>query len=118
MHISKKQNNNHVNLLYISEEKNNHYCLIRDFSRLMGDLTKHKAKHFYCYNCLHRFSSERSLNEHKPICSLHDSQKVILPDPSNKMLYFKNHQKQLKVPFAIYADFETFTEKVARPEQA
>ena len=29
-------------------------------------------------------------------------------------VYFKNHQKQLPVPFVIYADFESITEKMGQ----
>ena len=34
-----------------------------------------------------------------------------MPEKGDKV-YFKNHHKQLAVPFVIYADFEAITEKV------
>ena len=34
-----------------------------------------------------------------------------MPEKGDKV-YFKNHHKQLPVPFVVYADFEALTEKV------
>ena len=34
-----------------------------------------------------------------------------MPDKGDNILTFKNHHKQLKVPFVIFADFEAITEK-------
>ena len=36
-------------LLIINEERQLHYCLIRNSSRLLSDRTKHKSKSYYCY---------------------------------------------------------------------
>ena len=33
-----------------------------------------------------------------------------------KQAYFQNHQKQLPVPYIIYANFEVLTIKIAGPE--
>ena len=43
----------HIDLLLISNEMNNHYCLIKDFSRLMtSSKSNHHGKQYYCRNCL------------------------------------------------------------------
>ena len=52
------------------------------------------------------------LENHKEDCLLNGTQKIEMPPPGSKV-YFKNHQKQLPVPFIIYADFEAITKKVS-----
>ena len=80
-------------------------------SKILTDLcnTKDNNKHF-CRYCLQCFSSERVLIEHKENCLIINcKQSVRLRSGSIK---FKNHFKQLAVPFKIYADFECNVEGV------
>ena len=49
--------------------------------------------------------------DHEPHCSKHGPQKIKLPNEDNDVLYFTDVQKQLKVPFVIYADFESYLVK-------
>ena len=44
-----------INLLMISHEENNHYCLITNFNNLMRKRTNHTGIEYYCFNCLHAF---------------------------------------------------------------
>ncbi|KAL9951227.1 hypothetical protein ACROYT_G043851 [Oculina patagonica] len=78
-----------------------------DLSRLLRSLTKYKCKKFFCEYCLHGFVREDLLLEHEPLCAKNGPQKIKLPDEDHDVLYFKDVQKQLKVPFVIYADFES-----------
>ena len=48
LYITKSKYNIHVDLLYISNEKTNHYCLIKDFNKLMNGFTKHTNRKFFC----------------------------------------------------------------------
>jgi hypothetical protein len=48
LRITKLNRRTHVNLLYISDESTNHFCLITNLSRLLSSLTKHDGKAFYC----------------------------------------------------------------------
>ncbi|GBN47954.1 hypothetical protein AVEN_10326-1 [Araneus ventricosus] len=41
LYISKREDTRVINLLYIIQGDDKHYCLIRNMSRLLGDLTKH-----------------------------------------------------------------------------
>ena len=64
----------------------------------------------YCLQC---FISERVLDNHKENCvQLNGAQVIKMPTEDDKILRFLNYQKQLPVPFVIYADFEAVTEKV------
>ncbi|GFV98082.1 uncharacterized protein TNCV_4448421 [Trichonephila clavipes] len=47
LYVSSREDLDCINLLYISNEERQHYCLIRNFSRLIGDLSKHQGKNSY-----------------------------------------------------------------------
>ena len=101
-----------MELLLITEDKNNHYVLIKDFNKFMYNQTKHEHRKHFCMYCLQCFSREDVLTEHKNNCiSINGKQAIKMPEKGEKV-YFKNHRKQLSVPFVIYADFEAITEKI------
>ena len=117
-----------MDLLYIEEEEvkgdvqKQHYVYIKDFNRLMYNFTKHKERKHFCKHCLQCFYSNISLAKHKKDCIIINGvQAIDLPKPyidkngveRAPSVYFKNHQKQLPVPFAIYTDFESVTEKIS-----
>ena len=111
LYITKEKKEHRVNLLLISNNETKHYCLIRKLIRLLRSLTKYKCKKYFCEYCLHGFVREDLLLEHEPHCSKNGPQKIKLPDEGHDVLYFKDIQKQLKVPFTIYADFESILMK-------
>ena len=102
----------HVNLLLFSRGEKRHYCLIRNLNRLLSNQTRHKAQIYYCPYCLHGFVREQLLEDHKPLCSQHGPQRIELPNEDNMFLQFKDFHKQLRVPFVIYADFESLSTKI------
>ena len=63
-----------INLLMISEETNNHYCLITNFNALMKRRTKHTGTQYYCFNCLHGFNRKENLQKHEDICRKNQTQ--------------------------------------------
>ena len=93
-------------------ESNNHYVLIKDFNKFMFNQTKNNNKKHFCMHCLHCFSSERVLTDHKENCiDLNGTQAVKMPTKENNILKFENFHKQQAVRFVIYADFEAITQK-------
>ena len=103
-----------INLLLISDEETNHYCWIKNMSRLI-EYNKNEHARFYCDNCLNSFNSQKSLDEHMEYCLNNEAVKVQMPmeeDGSPKYITFTNHRRKMQVPFVIYADFECFTEKL------
>ena len=87
----------------------------------MHNFTKHNGKKHFCMHCLQCFYSNSSLEEHKENCILINGvQAVEMPGPyidkkgkeRIPSVYFKNHHKQLPLPFTIYADFGSITEKI------
>ena len=112
IYITKEHFGIHVNLLLYSEGITRHFCFIKDLDKLLYDQSTHKARMFYCRHCLHGFIREDLLQEHEPHCCQHGAQRIELPNEDNASLYFKDYHKQLKVPFVIYADFESVTAKI------
>ena len=112
IYISKEKYQDHMELLLITEGENKHYVLIKDFNKFMFSQTKHEHKKHFCMYCLQCFSREDVLTEHKNNCiSINGKQAINMPEKGDQV-YFKNHHKQLPVPFVIYADFEALTEKI------
>ena len=112
IYISKEKYQDHMELLLITEGENKHYVLIKDFNKFMFRQTKHEHRKYFCMYCLQCFSKEDVLTEHKNNCiSINGKQAINMPEKGDKV-YFKNHHKQLPVPFVIYADFEALTEKI------
>ena len=111
--ISKEKFTDHMELLLITEDENNHYVLIKDFDKFMFNQTKNEHRKHFCMHCLQCFSREDVLTEHKNNCiSINGKQAIKMPEKDNNTLKFMNHHKQLPGPFVIYADFEAITEKV------
>ena len=97
-----KRKTNHVNLLYITKNDKSHYCLIKQFDRLVHEqLTKHKSKIFLCDECFTYFASEKKLANHN--CA---RIQTVLPEP-NSTIRFINFERTRRIPIVIYGDFES-----------
>ena len=81
-------------------------------SKILTDLCvmRQKYKKHFCKYCLHCFSNEKFLIEHKETClKITGKQSIKLKGGSIEL---KNHFKQLAVPFRIYADYESLLKDV------
>ncbi|XP_033746976.1 uncharacterized protein LOC117332202 [Pecten maximus] len=92
----------------MSDGRKSHYCWIKDMGRLLNDRYSHGHRYYHCMYCLQGFTKERILNDHISYCREHGTKKVKLPSEEDKWLFYKDVRKQLKVPYIIYADFESF----------
>ena len=106
LHISQEERLIHVNLLLVEKDGESHYCLIKDLDKMLFTQSNHHSKKFFCTHCLHAFSREDLLEDHKPYCQTHGIQHTKLPSENGKYMQFKNIAKMLQAPFVIYADFE------------
>lgn len=126
--LTNKKLSSHVNLLLIQDKyfpKINdydavpiddfnidiqyHYCWIKNLSRLLSNqLSKSNHKKFICDRCLNYFSSDFKLNEHTVYCV--DQNKTKVSFPKDLFVKFKNFVHKEKIPFIIYADFESILE--------
>ena len=99
-----------INLLLISEDGVNHYTAIKSLSRLRkSSNTKHKCKQHFCTNCLQGFTQESSRDQHQVYCEDNESVRVDVPKQGSTV-EFKDGQNQFKIPFIMYADFESILE--------
>ena len=95
---------NAIDLLLIDDGQKQHYCLIKNFNRLMPKKSRNPM--YYCKRRLNGFTTKDALYNHKTYCNEQNAVRVILPKP-NAMLSFKNYNKSMRVPFVVYADFES-----------
>ena len=67
---------------------------------------------FYCLNCFHPYSTEKTLEKHERECHDHHDCDVEIPNEDNKILEYKHREKPLKAPIVVPTDIEYLLEKV------
>ena len=115
-YISKYNNerDNRVNLLMITDGNSNwHYLAVKSILGLLRKITSNHNGDFICLNCFHPYTTEKKLRKHERICNDHDFCNLKMPDEDHKILKYIPGEKSLKIPFIIYADLESHTEKKA-----
>ena len=118
LRISKHENERCINLMLLENRKNQHYCLIKDMSRLCASqISKHGGKRYFCKYCCNSFTTNDVLKNHVEYCSKQKSVKVVMPR-EGETLRFKNFHRKMRVPFVIYADFECFTRPISTNSQS
>ena len=101
-----------INLMLITGKNRKHYVAIKSLSRLLSSQnTKHKGKEYFSMNCLQGFNEESSRDEHLDYCINNESVKVEMPHKKPRVQY-SDGQFQFKVPFIMYADFESILEPI------
>ena len=99
-----------VNLMLIADVENpnkKHYVAVKSLSRLLSKQnSKHKEAQHFCSNCSNGFESEIIRDEHYEYCRSKDLVRVEMPT-KNPIVKYTDGQYQFKVPFVIYADFES-----------
>ena len=103
---------NNIILMLIEKDGVEHYCLVKNLSRLLSSqLSKHDGKKYFCLRCLNSFSSQEVLDKHLEYCGKHEAVKTNMPKEGT-ILKFKNYHRREKVPFIVYADFECFIKPI------
>jgi hypothetical protein len=92
-------------MLYIENNGNSHYCLIKNLDSFRCDKNKHKQ--FTCRNCLQGFQRKETLERHRELCFLQKHCNLILPNKDKNILKFTKHEYSFKLTFTIYCDFES-----------
>ncbi|MBP1526016.1 MAG: hypothetical protein H9Q67_05945 [Spiroplasma ixodetis] len=80
-------------------------------------MTTNHIKRYLYKMCLNSFPCEKVLSDHKNYCGLNKPSKVVLPTKADNIVEFKNFKHSMKVPFAIYADFESLIRKLNKMKQ-
>ena len=103
-----------INLMLIESGIIQHYCYVKRVSALLYDQTKNRNAKHYCMMCLTGFSRADLLENHKKYCNGVDGRptKIEMPEEGKNTLSFRNHHKQMKVPYVIYADIEALIRKI------
>ena len=105
-----------INLLLISDGEKQHYCLIKSLSRLLSSqVSGHKESNSFCLNCLNHFPNEEKLKIHEEYCLKNQAIRIEMPE-KRSLVTFIQHNRSIKVPFVVYADFEAFTEEISSCE--
>ena len=108
--VSKKSNEQVLNVLLISNEEKSLYVFIKDFNRLMYSRTKHKDRKHFCMSCLKTFTTKEILNNHREKCLLINDTQAVKYETG--VIKFKNYEKQIPIAFKIYADTECFLKRI------
>ena len=113
----KERRQHHINLLLLKENENYHYTYIKNISRLLsGQINHHEHKKYICDRCLTFTNTEAELKKHSDLCDYYfENEKAIpsLPSEKEKIISFKNIQKQFDVPLVYYADFESIIKPIS-----
>ena len=110
--ISKEKRITNIDLLLISDEEKKHYCLINNLSRFISSsLTNHNGPVEICRSCLNHFSDKDQLKNHEEYCFQNEMIKIEMPKEGSS-ISFSHHNRAIKVPFVVYADFEALTKEI------
>ena len=102
IHLSKEKNKEVINMFFF----NNHYSLIKNFSRFCG--SSHK---YNCPYCLKSYSNTECYKNHISLCqTLNEKGSHIIMPKENTYTKFNDYAKQKKLPVVMYADFESSLE--------
>ena len=117
LRLSKSKRTQIVNLLLISDGEKQHYCLIKSLSRLLSSqMSKHDHANSFRLNCLNHFPNEEKLQIHEEYCLKNHAIRIEMPEKGS-FVTFIHHNRSIKVPFVVYADFEAFTEEIPTSKQ-
>ena len=94
--ISSSQSNHHIDLLYINSDEVGHFVLIKNLSRLVSkQISSYNGKKYIYKFCLHACTTNEILIDHMKKCSLHNAQRVKVPEKGNEKLYLKKNRKSV-----------------------
>ncbi|XP_066905881.1 uncharacterized protein [Halyomorpha halys] len=110
LYHTKNKQEKHVNLLLIKDETSlelrSHYCWIKNLSKLISSQTNnHNGRIYTCDRCLRFYNSKEQLDNHENDCKANKEVKIDMPEKGDQTT-FKKFNRKLRVPFAVYADFE------------
>lgn len=102
---------NEVNLLLIHQGDKSHYVLINNLRGLIRNKSHH-TKHL-CTHCLEKsFLTEEKLNAHKILCYKNEFGTYKLPNETNNILEFINHNNKFEHHTQVFVDFECTLQKI------
>ena len=99
----------HVDLLLLTSGDKNHYVWIKNMSALICRRSNRQHTMFVCPQCVHPFTTKQAFTNHFEDCAKYKCQitRYPKPDESRPILSWKSREKTERLPFVIYADFES-----------
>ena len=80
-------------------------------SRLLSSqINNHQQKNHFCLRCLNPFATEKSLKKHMKYCEKNEAVNIEMPEDST--IKFQNFNRSMRVPFIVYADFESLIKPI------
>ena len=113
LRITKEEKPFHVDLVFLTKDSQNHFALIKNFSRFASS-GKGQTERYFCKRCLNSFPRVESLEKHKEICGEFAAAKIELPGGK---CFFKNWERMMHIPVVVYADFESIFEAMSGRKQ-
>ena len=103
-----------INLMITKQGENTYYSWVKRLTALLYDQNKHNESKHFCERCLHGYKTRDLLERHKPECKglLKSLTRTETPKEGENKMAFKNYYKQMKAPYAVYADFECLVRKI------
>ena len=83
---TRKKRDRHVNLLLLKRDGKEHFCWIKNMSRLLRE-KQQKNERFCCDNCLNPLPTEDCLEKHKEFCETFKAVKIIPPQKATIMKF-------------------------------
>ena len=98
--------------MILEDKEKKHYVAIKSLERLSSKMnSKHNPAQHFCNNCLQGFFDISSRDNHYEYCRSNESVRIEMPT-KNPIVSYSNGQHQFKVPFLMYADFESILEPI------
>ena len=101
--------------LYVCPKTNQkHYLYIKDLNRLFNSKQSNKIICPLCceFSCGSNKDGKAALEKHMEGCIA--GQRVRMPNLESNILKFKNYSNTMPLPIRVYADFETYMDKMMR----
>ena len=101
-----------ANLMLITDHNKKHYVAIKSLKKLLSrQNSKPKESQHFCINCLQGSAEQKSRDEHYVYCRSNKAVRIQMPNkkPTDE---YSDGQYQFKVPFMMYADFESILEPI------
>ena len=101
-----------ANLMLIEDNEKRHYVAIKLLGSLLSmQNSKHNGSQHFCTNCLQEFAEQHSRDKRYAYCRSNESVRIEMPT-KRPIVEYSNGQHQFKVPFIMYADFESILEPI------
>ena len=103
-----------INLMITNQGENTHYSWVKRLTALLFDQNKDRNSKHFCERCLHGYTTRDVLKRHKPEGKglLKSPTRTEMPKEGENKMAFKIYYKQMKAPYAVYADFECIVRKI------